>query len=177
MISTENDKNALARVSIVNMDGEVLLDSFVKPDEKVVNYRTFVTGIRSRHLSSAKSFKDVKKQVEKLIKDKIVVGHAVYHDLQALKIELPKDRIRDTQTLYSEMHGIGSISLQKLCFQSLGRMIQVGHHSSVEDALATIEIFKIMFLRNKSSSKNKKKSKKSKEINEDKPQILDTDEN
>lgn len=157
MVSTEDDTNSLARVSIVNMDGEVLLDSYVRPESKVINYRTFVTGIRPRHLNTAKSFVEVKKIVEKLIRNKIVVGHALHHDLKALKLELPKERTRDTQGLYSEMSGIGSVALQKLCFQTLGRMIQVGHHSSVEDALATIEIFKTLFLAGKKNSSKKRK--------------------
>ena len=62
MVSTENDKNSLARVTIVNMDSEVLLDMFVKPEGKVVNYRTFVTGIRHRHLKFAKSFAEVRRR-------------------------------------------------------------------------------------------------------------------
>ena len=128
MVSTDNDKNALARVSIVNIDGTVLLDTYVKPDDKVVNYRTFVTGIRPRHLNSAKSFEDARKEVKKIIKNKIIVGHAVHHDLKALKLEIDESKLRDTQSLYSKEYGIGSISLQKLCFQTLGRMIQVGHH-------------------------------------------------
>ena len=155
MVSTDNDKNALARVSIVNIDGTVLLDTYVKPDEKVVNYRTFVTGIRPRHLNSAKSFEDARKEVKKIIKNKIIVGHAVHHDLKALKLEIDESKLRDTQSLYSKEYGIGSISLQKLCFQTLGRMIQVGHHSSVEDAIATIEVFKTLFLSNKKNKKNR----------------------
>lgn len=146
MVSTEADKNSLARVSIVNMDCEVLLDMFVKPEGKVVNYRTFVTGIRHRHLKFAESFNEVRKKVKDILKGKIVVGHAVHHDLQALKLEISKEKIRDTQALYFETSGVAAISLQKLCFQALGRVIQTGHHSSVEDAIATMEIFKTLFL-------------------------------
>ena len=159
MVSTENDTNSLARVSIVNMNGEVLLDMFVKPESKVINYRTFVTGIRPRHLNSAKSHPEVRKKVKEILKNKIVVGHALHHDLKALQIEIPKERTRDTQGLYGEMSGVGSVSLQKLCFQTLGRMIQVGHHSSVEDALATIEIFKTLFLAGKNKNIKKLKDK------------------
>lgn len=158
MVSTENDKNTLARVSIVNIEGDVLLDSYVKPDEKVINYRTFVTGIKPRHLNSAKSFDEVREDVKRIIKNKIIVGHAVHHDLNALKIKVSEDKLRDTQVLYSETFGVSSISLQKLCFEVLGRMIQVGHHSSVEDAIATIEIFKTLFLSNKNPKKHRKLS-------------------
>lgn len=149
MVSTENDKNTLARVSIVNMEGDVLLDLYVKPEEKVLNYRTFVTGIKARHLNTGKPFKEVRKMVKGIIRNQIVVGHAIHNDLSALKIDLPKDKIRDTQSLYSEASGVSSISLQKLCQQTLSRIIQTGQHSSVEDAWATMEIFKTLFLANK----------------------------
>jgi RNA exonuclease 4 len=162
MVSTENDKNCLARVSIVNMECEVLLDLFVKPDEKVVNYRTFVTGIRARHLKYAKSFQEVREQVKRIIKGKIVVGHALHHDLKALKITLDKEKVRDTQTLYAESSGNALVSLQKLTFQTLGKVIQTGQHSSVEDAAATMEIFKTLFLNNKKKKLKVDKRKKGK---------------
>jgi RNA exonuclease 4 len=42
--------SVLARVSIVNYDGAVLLDKFVKPVEVVTDYRTFVSGVRKSDL-------------------------------------------------------------------------------------------------------------------------------
>lgn len=170
MVSTETDKNCLARVSIVNMECEVLLDMFVKPDEKVVNYRTFVTGIRARHLKYAKPFKEVRSKVKQIIKGKILVGHAIHHDLMALKLTVDKEKIRDTQSLYSESTGTSQISLQKLCYQTLGKVIQTGQHSSVEDASSTMEIFKTLFLSQKSKTVAKpdkrKKMTSGKEDNE-----------
>lgn len=166
MVSTEEDKNSLARVSIVNMDCEVLLDMFVKPEGKVVNYRTFVTGIRHRHLKFAETFGEVRKKVKDVLRGKIVVGHAVHHDLQALKLEIPKEKVRDTQVLYYETAGVAAISLQKLCFQALGRVIQTGHHSSVEDAIATMEIFKTLFLGKKNKSVAKVDKRKRAKVGE-----------
>ena len=40
----------LARVSIVNSHGHVLYDTFVKPKERVTDYRTFVSGVRASDL-------------------------------------------------------------------------------------------------------------------------------
>jgi RNA exonuclease 4 len=159
MVSTESDQNSLARVSLVNMDGDVLLDLYVKPSSKVTNYRTFVTGIRARHLKSGLSFPEVKKRVEKCISGKVLVGHAIHHDLNALKLELPKERVRDTQSLYAEQHGVAQISLQKLCFQTLGRVIQTGSHSSIEDAWAAMEVFKTLFLNCRRAKPPQKKPK------------------
>ena len=48
--------SALARVSVVNHFGEVLLDEFVKPIEEVVDYRTKVSGIRPSDLENGELF-------------------------------------------------------------------------------------------------------------------------
>jgi len=40
------DRNALARISVVAYSGEVLLDTFVKVEEEVVDFRIHVTGAR-----------------------------------------------------------------------------------------------------------------------------------
>ncbi|KAI9472213.1 MAG: hypothetical protein EXX96DRAFT_455889, partial [Benjaminiella poitrasii] len=44
--------SALARVSIVNYNGAVVLDCYVKPQEKVTDYRTKVSGIEPHHIES-----------------------------------------------------------------------------------------------------------------------------
>jgi RNA exonuclease 4 len=47
--------SALARVSIVNYHGVVLLDKYVKPGEKVTDLRTKVSGITFKHLAKGTS--------------------------------------------------------------------------------------------------------------------------
>ena len=42
--------SVLARVSIVNHFGHCIYDTFVKPTEKVTDYRTHVSGIRPSNL-------------------------------------------------------------------------------------------------------------------------------
>lgn len=46
----EGRDDTLARVSIVNVDGECVYDKYVKPREIVTDYRTEVSGIRPGHL-------------------------------------------------------------------------------------------------------------------------------
>ncbi|CAG9329722.1 unnamed protein product [Blepharisma stoltei] len=149
MVSTNSDQNSLARVSIVDMDGNVLLDEYVKQSEPVNNYRTSITGIKARHLKNAKSFNEIQKLVTDALKNKLVIGHAISHDLKALKINLPANVVRDTQKLYKLTEGVSTISLQKLALEKLGKAIQIGHHSSIEDARATMEIYKTLFLSKK----------------------------
>jgi hypothetical protein len=45
----------------------------------------------------AKSFEAVQTQVAALLKDRILVGHAVYNDLKALLLSHPHTATRDTQ--------------------------------------------------------------------------------
>ena len=74
---------ALYRVCMVNNDGGVLLDQYVRPAEKVTDYRTFVSGIEPAHLKEgAVSLSEAQKQVAHILTDRILVGHAVHHDLQ-----------------------------------------------------------------------------------------------
>ena len=44
-VGPEGVESSLARVSIVNFHGSVVLDTFVKQKEKVVDYRTWVSGV------------------------------------------------------------------------------------------------------------------------------------
>lgn len=44
-------ESSLARVSIVNYHGAVVLDTFVKQKEKVVDYRTWVSGVTPEDLA------------------------------------------------------------------------------------------------------------------------------
>ena len=45
-IGKDATEHMLARVSIVNSDGGVLYDQFVAPQERVIDYRTEVSGVR-----------------------------------------------------------------------------------------------------------------------------------
>ncbi len=38
-VGPEGERSALARVAVVNQDGNVLLDTFVRPKEKVTDFR------------------------------------------------------------------------------------------------------------------------------------------
>lgn len=72
---------------MVNNDGSVLLDQYVRPSEKVTDYRTFVSGIEPAHLKEgAVSFSEAQQQVTKVLTGRTLVGHAVHHDLQVMPL-------------------------------------------------------------------------------------------
>jgi RNA exonuclease 4 len=81
-VGPKGNESALARVSIVNYHGHVILDRIVKPKERITDYRTFVSGITPEMMKDAISFEKVQKEVADLIKDRILIGHAIHHDLK-----------------------------------------------------------------------------------------------
>ncbi|RLL99268.1 3'-5' exonuclease [Aspergillus turcosus] len=139
----DND-SALARVSIVNFNGEQVYDSYVRPKEMVTDWRTHVSGIAPKHMAEARSLEQVQKDVAEILDGRILVGHAVSNDLDALLLGHPKRDIRDTSKHppYRKIAGGGSPRLKVLASEFLGLNIQDGAHSSVEDAKATMLLYR-----------------------------------
>ncbi|KAG6810041.1 hypothetical protein H0H93_015293, partial [Arthromyces matolae] len=160
-VGVEGVESSLARVSLVNFYGEVQLDEFVRQRERVVDYRTQFSGIRATDMVKARPFDEVQKKVADLLKDRILIGHAVYNDLktrrenieiltdvslsQALLLSHPRPLTRDTQ-FYAGKHKVVKskyVALRNLVKQELGTTIQSGEHSSVTDARATMAVFRL----------------------------------
>lgn len=143
-VGPAGSQSVLARVSIVNYYGNLILDQYVKPKEKVTDYRTWISGIKPEHLENADSFELVTRRVANLIKDKVLVGHAISNDLEALLLTHPRHLIRDTST-YTPLRKLAKTkqpSLKKLARLVLDVEIQSGSHSSVDDARATLAIYR-----------------------------------
>lgn len=80
----------LARVSIVNEKGEIIMDKYVKPTKPVIDFRTQFSGITPAHLENAYDFADVQAEVSRIKFNRILVGHALHNDLKVLKMDHPK---------------------------------------------------------------------------------------
>lgn len=148
MVGVGQDRScAIARCSLVDYECRTLCDIYVKPDKPITDYRTFVSGIRPCHMENAISLSEAVLTLSELIKDKIVVGHSLFNDLRLLE-GLPKVEIRDTikceklkiKALHANCDKKG---LASLAYALLRKKIQVGEHCSVEDAVATMELFKL----------------------------------
>lgn len=139
----DND-SVLARVSIVNFNGDQIYDSYVRPKEMVTDWRTHVSGIAPKHMVEARSLEEVQRDVADIMDGRILVGHAVSNDLDALLLGHPKRDIRDTSkhAAYRKIAGGGSPRLKVLAEEFLGLTIQEGAHSSVEDARATMALYR-----------------------------------
>ncbi|KAI8066368.1 hypothetical protein BC940DRAFT_334235 [Gongronella butleri] len=135
---------ALARVSIVGEDGEVVLDEFVKPEDRIVDYLTEFSGITREIMEATQcSLRRAQKHVRKLVDhDVLLVGHSLDQDLKALQLAHPV--CADTSLLYDSARGIPfQPSLRGLTKTMLHRKIQEHRHDSVQDANASLDLFKL----------------------------------
>lgn len=137
-------ESALARVSIVDFHGRQIYDSFVRPKERVVDWRTHVSGVSPKNMATARTFEEVKAQASNLMKGRIIVGHDIRHDLEALLLEHPRKDIRDTARFSGfRKYGHGpKPALRVLAREILGVEIHTGQHSSIEDARVAMLLFR-----------------------------------
>eukprot|EP00048_Salpingoeca_helianthica_P004144 m.74184 g.74184 ORF g.74184 m.74184 type:complete len:232 (+) comp13072_c0_seq3:208-903(+) len=147
--SKEIRVSALARCSIVDWEGNTLMDVFVKPTNRIVDYRTEVSGIRPEDIARGAHPIRVRKRVAKMLKGAVVVGHSVQADFRVLGLrpDLIPCTVRDSASclFLREESGLDMTrapSLKQLLKSLLGKTIQTGEHSSVQDALACMELYK-----------------------------------
>lgn len=154
----DGTESMLARVSIVNSHGYCIYDKYVKPREKIQDYRTAVSGIRPHHLQDGEDFEVVQREVADILKGKILVGHALKNDLDVLFLSHPMHRRRDTSRYrpFREVSKGNTPSLKKLALELLGMDIQSGEHNSIEDARAAMNLYRLY----KSSWESNLKSRK-----------------
>jgi RNA exonuclease 1 len=142
-VSGRKDARALCRISIVDAgNGEVLLDSLVKPNWPVVNYRTFVNGITEEHLESVKfTLRHAQAFLLALCsQETVMIGHALQNDLAAMRLE--HYCVVDSSHLYDAVDNPeASVSLRDLASTVLKQaMPEV--HDSVNDARTALACVK-----------------------------------
>ncbi|KAG5272873.1 hypothetical protein AALO_G00170220 [Alosa alosa] len=142
-VGPDGEESILARCSLVNQFGKCIYDKFVRPTEKVTDYRTAVSGIRPEDISEGENFKQVQKEVADILEGRILVGHAIHNDLRVLLLDHPKKKIRDTQKYkpFRKLVRSGRPALKVLSREILNVRVQQGEHSSVQDAQATMRLY------------------------------------
>uniref|UniRef100_A0A671W435 Interferon stimulated exonuclease gene 20-like 2 n=1 Tax=Sparus aurata TaxID=8175 RepID=A0A671W435_SPAAU len=138
----------LARCSVVSYDGDVVYDKFIKPSVPVTDYRTRWSGIRPRDLVSAMPYAEARKEILKLLSGKVVIGHAVHNDFKVLGYSHPAALTRDTSRI-PLLNSKAGIPVHECASETHPRPLlspQTGRkgHSSVEDAKATMELYKVV---------------------------------
>eukprot|EP00961_Rhodomonas_salina_P222088 3003527-Rhodomonas_salina.2 len=145
------NRSILARVAVVDEEGTTLLDEYVRPTERITDFRTKYSGIRPRDLVGAPAFEDVRQRVASLVRGKILIGHAVHNDLKVLGLPHPPTLTRDTSLYLPLRRELAEKvqtyncsqppSLKNLSLQLLGKRIQEGEHCPVQDAAHTMELY------------------------------------
>eukprot|EP00978_Attheya_sp_CCMP212_P026805 scaffold88881_cov49-Attheya_sp.AAC.6 len=151
-IGSGGKQSALARVSLVDWDGSVVIDTFVQVPDRVTDFRTHVSGVRSKDISSTSSsameLHECRNLVASLMKDKVLVGHSLKNDLSALLLDHPKVDIRDTAKyrplMRRQLQKFRPRKLRDLVKEHVGTVIQADgeEHSSIDDAQASMDLFK-----------------------------------
>ncbi|KAG8455116.1 hypothetical protein GDO86_001361 [Hymenochirus boettgeri] len=78
----------LARVTVVDPNLQVVYDTYVKPDNEIIDYNTRFSGVTEEHLKNVMtSIRDVQAIMLNLFSaDTILIGHGLENDLMALKL-------------------------------------------------------------------------------------------
>ncbi|NXU34298.1 REXO4 exonuclease, partial [Drymodes brunneopygia] len=161
-VGPKGEDSIVARVSIVNQFGKCVYDKYVKPTEKVTDYRTAVSGIRPQNINTGEDFKTVQKEVAEILKGRILVGHALKNDLKVLLLDHPHKKIRDTQRYKPFKQRVKSSrpSLKLLCERLLNVQVQTAEHCSIQDAQAAMRLYTLekgmweAAVKNKANNKN-----------------------
>ncbi|CAH2101436.1 unnamed protein product [Euphydryas editha] len=143
MVGSGN-RSLLARVTIVNEYGSVVLDEYVKPTAAITDYRDCYSGINKRDLENGSDFSVVRNKVANLINGCTLVGHSLQFDLDALNLSHPESKRRDLATYepLTRTNGGQPVALKTLASKYLGRIIQDGEHNSAEDAKACMDLYR-----------------------------------
>ena len=148
MCKTVDDQLSLARVSLLEWDGSLILDQLVKPTMPIKDYLTLYSGITQEMLDPVTTtLADIQKRLLEIITPQtILIGHSLDCDLKALKISHPF--IVDTAFLYPHPRGPPLKSalqwlVQKYLHRDMKRNKGVAGHDSIEDARAVLDLVKL----------------------------------
>ena len=146
------NEESIIEIAIYKFDGVSITDQFislVNPEKEIHPYVEKLTGISSKMLKTAPKFHEIAKRVIEITSDSVLVAHNAQFDYRILQLEFKRlgfdfsmksiCTVILSQELLPEQQ---SYKLGRLS-RSLGIPIKDRHRAS-GDALATVELFKIL---------------------------------
>lgn len=151
----------VARLSVLDKSGNMILDQLFKPTEEVVDYKTKFSGLTEEILSEVTATPD--QAVEYLSKvaskNTIIIGHSLENDFRSLK--LIHLRCIDTAVLFpNEQNKNKKPSLSFIYKKYINKPFRAAQdegHDSTEDAGAALELVKLAMKESISSVEEKPK--------------------
>eukprot|EP01080_Neovahlkampfia_damariscottae_P005940 gene5940-9770_t len=127
---------------------KLILDKFVKPSTKIIDYLTQYSGVTENHLKNVTTtLEDIQKELLSIISsDTVLIGHSLENDLKSVK--MIHKTIIDTSVLYPmttkkiEFGNLKKNSLKYLSIKYLKKTIQNSKkgHDSIEDAQSAFDL-------------------------------------
>ena len=146
------NEEKIIEIGILVYDGNKIMktyQSLINPKKKVDYFVQKLTGIKENKLRRCKPFKDHAKEIKKLLKNKVIVGHNVEYDYRVLKNEFKSIgmdykaktlcTIEMSKKIFPDLE---SYKLKKICNHF--NIELNNHHRAYDDAKATTELFKII---------------------------------
>ena len=151
MAGIAGDIGELVLLSVADyMTGETLINTLVRPTEKIVNWRTKFSGVTAKAMADAiaqgdylDGWKGARAELWKYIDaNTVLIGHSLHNDLDILRVI--HTRVVDSAILAKNAVGTNrQWALKTLCQDLMGIDIQSNGrkgHDCLEDALAAREV-------------------------------------
>ncbi|PHM73003.1 3'-5' exonuclease [Xenorhabdus sp. KJ12.1] len=153
----KND-DEVVEISIINADGDILLDTLIKPQKQIPADAIKIHGITNEDVQHAPTWSDIYKKYREVVKGKTVIIYNKSYDTKIIrqtckKYELPTPRIKSecAMLLYAEYHGeikerTGDYKWHKLTDAIRYNKIEISGeaHRALTDAKMTLELMKRM---------------------------------
>ena len=149
------NEEGITEIAIYRFDGDKVVDQFaslVNPEIPIQPFVVNLTGINNAMLRTAPKFHEVAKRIIEITNDAILVAHNAQFDNRILTTEF--DRLGynfDKQTLCTVE--LAKLLMPDMASYSLGKLVQAlgipiaNRHRAGGDALATVELFKLLLLK------------------------------
>lgn len=152
-------KESIIEIAVFKYDGHTIVDQFislVNPESEITPFVQKLTNISPKMVQTAPKFPQIARRIIEITKNCILVGHNIEFDYRMLRQEFKRlgydfkshtlDTIPLAQKLIPEAE---SYSLGKLV-KSLGIPL-VDQHRASGDARATLDLFKLLLIKDKDS--------------------------